>query len=239
MLVPVAANAGGLSEWLGISGDDGRDAVRFNGGWPWVAVGRLDLPNGGHCSATLIERDRILTAAHCLADGDGGHVDPAELVFWAGLDDGSSRASARGRHATVESGLELDAAGMPVSFEQDWAIVELDRQLYDGGWLRPVPLASRDDALHAAGMRAELAQAGYSGDQRENLTRNKVCRSLGQIYDGRMMLHDCDATFGDSGSPVMLVDGGDAWIAGVHVAVGRVEGRSVGMAVILPDEAHW
>ena len=87
-------------------------------------------------------------------------------------------------------------------------------------------------ARKAANERWEIAQAGYSGDRSQNLTRNKRCLPEGLADNGRIILHKCDATFGDSGSPILIENNGDYLIAGVHVAYVRVDGGSFGAAVI-------
>lgn len=228
----VPAYSAGWKSWLGIHEEDDRDSVRFNGGWPWVAIGKLVSSDGGHCSGTLIERNMVLTAAHCVSDKRGGFIDPRKLTFSAGFDNGEARASSIVRAIHTDPDFAFTPDGQPADLSLDWAVLELDRQLYDGGWLRPVPLASASQARQTANDGREFAQAGYSGDHSETLTRNQRCMPEGLVADGRIILHLCDATFGDSGSPILIHKNGDFFIAGVHVAVVHVEGGRFGAAVI-------
>jgi protease YdgD len=53
---------------------------------------------------------------------------------------------------------------------------------------------------------------------------------------GRLLLHDCDATFGSSGAPLLLVTPDGAEIIGLQSAIVELDdGRSFGAAV--PIEA--
>ena len=55
------------------------------------AVGRLEIGDMGYCTGTLIAPDLVLTAAHCIYDGDQ-RIDPGRLRFRAGLRDGEAVA---------------------------------------------------------------------------------------------------------------------------------------------------
>jgi protease YdgD len=50
-------------------------------------------------------------------------------------------------------------------------------------------------------------QAGYSWDTGDSLSAHAGCRVI-DAYDDGTILHECDTTFGDSGSPLLLAIGG-------------------------------
>jgi protease YdgD len=103
--------------------------------------------------------------------------------------------------------------------------------------LRPIGLARTADAA-VLSEGEKLLQAGYSKDRAHMLTVVDFCQLVGRRRSkgGTLLLHDCDATFGDSGSPILLrVDGG-LRIIGIHVAVQRKGGKELGLAVRIPDE---
>jgi protease YdgD len=53
-----------------------------------------------------------------------------------------------------------------------------------------------------------------------------------QTKGGKLLLHDCDATFGSSGAPLLLLTPAGAEIIGLQSAiVGLQDGRSFGAAV--------
>ena len=161
---------------------------------------------------------------------------PDAITFRAGLDHGRARASAGVERIITDPALRVGSDGRLSELSLDWAVLVLERQLYDGGWLRPVELAHKSVAQRAASENWELAQAGYSGDRRESLSRNQSCIADGLAADGRVVLHLCDATFGDSGSPIFVFQNGTYQIAAVHVAVVRLQdGNQVGAAVIPGD----
>ena len=48
-----------------------------------------------------------------------------------------------------------------------------------------------------------------------------------------MLKHDCDVTFGDSGSPILVRDGKKIGVGALNVAVRSRNGESVGIAIFL------
>lgn len=161
------------------------------------AVGRLHRGDGSFCTAVLIRPDRIATAAHCLWDNRRGRlVFPFDLHFVAAFRRGHFLAHARGREIRTSERLRFDARGRPLEITTDWAVVLLDRTVTE---VSPIPLAGPDGAT-----ATELARVGYGLDRPYLPVAVEPCRSLARVFDGAVLLHDCDASFGDSGSPVLI-----------------------------------
>ncbi|MBC8158300.1 MAG: hypothetical protein H8E94_03100 [Alphaproteobacteria bacterium] len=78
---------------------------------------------------------------------------------------------------------------------------------------------------------APLIQAGYSQDKAHILSVHSGCNILGFSADGRLLLHDCDATKGDSGSPILVQQGERYSLVGMHVATMMRDGHALGVAI--------
>ena len=99
-------------------------------------------------------------------------------------------------------------AAIKKDLREDWAILELEEPVGDKVGFLPI----------IALMGTEIAQAGYSKDKPHVLNVNETC-SITARRDP--MLHDdCDATFGDLGSPILVRDGDKIGVGTLNVAVG-------------------
>ena len=97
---------------------------------PWQAVGRLELGGLGFCTGTLVARDLVVTAAHCLYDRKtGARLDPGWITFRAGLRDGRAVAESGVRRAVAHPGYVFDAGGSTVRVRHDVALLELDHPI--------------------------------------------------------------------------------------------------------------
>jgi protease YdgD len=214
---------------VGIEGDDNRTPIETEV-WPWTALGRINREIGGHCTGALVAPDLVLTAAHCLYNfKDKRWTIPMEVHFVAGYHRGKYGEHAKATAFTISPKWVPDRAKNESNIGNDWALMELDHSLD----VEPVELSSRSfQEMKEAAAEGELTIAGYNGDYAEILTEDSGCRLVSKAEKGRLLLHDCDATYGSSGAPLLLETEDGPEIIGLQSAVVELEdGRSFGAAV--------
>ena len=203
----------------GIKGEDDRVLVDPTL-YPWRAIGRVNRRSGGHCTGALVAPDKVLTAAHCLWNKrTGAWLKPESLHFVAGYAKGKFVAETKVSAVTVAAGAAADKAG-EFRPETDVALLTL---------AEPIGKRLGSFALGAAAPGAILVHAGYSQDKAHALTVHDGCRVLGAAGIA-LLRHDCDATKGDSGSPLFVREAERFTIVGIHVATTKgapVEGIAV------------
>ncbi|WP_122050107.1 serine protease [Asaia bogorensis] len=211
-ILPGAALAAGpqKSPLVGV-GSGTRHVVDVNR-TPWRILGRVQTELGVKCTGFLVAPSVIMTAAHCLwRDEAANFVQPSSVHFMLGYDTGAWRATARGVKFIIPP--SYDPFHPLRTSQADHATVILDQPLMKSQDLLPIMEAT-------PGQTAMLG--GYQQDRMELAMGDMDChviRVRGQLID-----HDCAATHGASGAPLLVREGAVWAIAGIDVTAHEGQG---------------
>ncbi len=198
---------------------------------PWTALARVQTELGERCSGFLVAPRVAITAAHCLfLPRVRRFIQPNSVHVLVGYDGGRYRAHARVSAFRVASGYQpLDEAN---SAGADRAVLVLDHAV-----------APESDVLDTApapaGLPLPVRLGGYGQDRDERVVADPTCTLTGRLVDGGgrpLLAHDCDATRGTSGAPLLWRRPDGRWAA-IGVQVRALAEGAGGVAVPLGNPA--
>lgn len=183
-----------------------------------AAVGRLK--GAMVCTAAIVLHPRIIiTAGHCVANG---RPERMEITFQPGYKAGTDFSRFKAAVWAIGAHQQLTAQSVREA-SNDWAILVLERAPIG---IRPFRLSNRSaDTLKQ--LRGQILLPSYSVDvaEAQALSVDPTCSVQDLLWN--VLLHDCKASLGGSGAPLLIRDQQWYEVVGIHSA-----------SLLVNDEKH-
>ena len=213
LLSPVSAPSSyaAIPQRPGIGQTDHRQAVDMSS-LPWSAIGRVQTELGSRCTGFLVAPTVVETAAHCLfLPKTGRYIQPHDVHFLRAYSKGQYAAHARAIRLLVPPEYDPRNESRTAAFDRATLILE-------------TPVATMRDVLpvsdHLPSSGTDVVLGGYEQDFSEIVRSDMRCRTGSLMVDGGgkpLVTHDCSATRGSSGAPLLSFQDGRWTVLGVQV----------------------
>ena len=189
--------------------------------FPWQVMLDITFSNGkGLCGGSIIMRQYVLTAAHCVTNDNGTAILASRIKVYAGA---HNRRQLSNPPVQSRTGAQLFVHGSynPETEDYDIAVIKLNTPLTINAYVKPIRLAKGSETnLFLAGNDVTVSGWGttsYGGSTSNYLRKTTVdivgratCNrmsSYGGSITGRMLCAartNKDSCQGDSGGPLFL-----------------------------------